>query len=179
MKVERKRRKQSQDMIERRFIDKKWEVRATLAGRKDWTPTLDQFRKGLTDEHYLVREAWIYRNDLPIAQEFIEIGLTDEWEHNRLKMTEILRQRLLYNMHTTPTLEQIVRGLADENKTMQHMWAEQERNWIELEGTPTHEQIEKGLTDADERVCNVWMSIARRQLCTAFDDNDNSTFLSI
>lgn len=52
MKVERKRHKQSQDMIERRFIHKKLEVICILAERMDWSPTLDQFRKGLTDEHH-------------------------------------------------------------------------------------------------------------------------------
>ncbi|MBU2806266.1 hypothetical protein HF668_14205 [Acidithiobacillus ferridurans] len=178
MNVKRKRRKQSQEVIEKRFIDKDWKVRSELAGRRDWSPTLEQFKRGLTDENHLVRETWLYREDLPLTQELIEIGLTDEWKDDRVKSTEIYFN-LLDEFRATPTLEQIVRGLADEEERMRYMWKERERKWIEQGGTATPEQIERGLTDACDRVRSIWLSIARRQLCMTLCDDDTSTFLSI
>jgi hypothetical protein len=189
IKKPRKRRSQSQDLIERRFVDKKWEVRCTLAGRLDWTPTADQFNRGLTDGHYLVREAWVYRKDLVLTQELIEIGLTDDWVDNRIKWTEIYFRQLDMR-RGTPTLEQMERGLADVDEYIRSAWDKrmgEDENmrcmWIEREGfSPTTEQIDDGLKDTSDRVCSIWMRIAKRQLCTNFDaeaSDDSSTFQSI
>ena len=116
-----KRRRQSPELIERRLNDKKWEVRCTLAERTDWTPTQDQFKRGLMDKHYLVREAWIYRKDLLLTQEVIEIGLTDEWEDNRIKCAEMYFKELDARKGT-PTPKQIQRGLSDVNEKVRDLW---------------------------------------------------------
>ena len=120
MDINRKpqRRRQSPELIERRLNDKKWEVRCTLAERMDWTPTQDQFKRGLMDKHYLVREAWVYRKDLVLTQELIEIGLTDAWEDNRVKWSEMYFKDKRY----TPTFQQIQRGLSDVSERVRDLW---------------------------------------------------------
>jgi hypothetical protein len=120
-KKPRKRRRQSQELIERRFNDKKWEVRCTLAGRLDWTPTSEQFKIGLTDDHYLVREAWAYRKDLVLTQDLIEIGLTDDWVDNRIKWAAMYFE-WLDAKRGTPTLEQLERGLNDASGRVSSIW---------------------------------------------------------
>lgn len=74
---------------------------------------------------------------------------------------------------STPTPEQVERGLTDENWGIRCDWAGH-RHY-----TPTPEQVERGLMDENQHVREAWMQRSREMCDTLLKDESHEEVFSI
>lgn len=132
-------RQLSESTIQRYLRSTNVDTRIAIAERHDWTPSVEDVRRGISDIHAIVRAAWARRM------------LWGVWERDMIE--QLLQDPSLYvqkviiaNATWSPSVEEWQRGRTHPNADLRAAW------YGRTDWALDHEVIEAMVTDTDARV---------------------------